>query len=83
MTNHSTTYELERGEEYFDIEIEFTTSRYYPARTYGLPEDCYPAEGGEIETITAYFDGKKFDLTDDEIDAMTEWLYANHDIRGE
>ena len=81
--NHSNSYELKRGEEYFDLEIEFTTSRYYPAVTYGLPEDCSPAEGGEIETITAYLDGKEFSLSDDETDAIIAWLYANHDFSGE
>lgn len=77
--NRSTTYELERGEEYFELDIEFTTSRYYPAITYGLPEDCEPASGGEIETLVAYFDGKKFDLSDDERAKVEEYLYENTD----
>lgn len=29
----------------FDVEIE----PYVPARTYGPPELCYPAEGGGVE----------------------------------
>ena len=29
----------------FDVEVE----QYIPARTYGRPEDCYPAEGGTVE----------------------------------
>lgn len=34
-----------------DCEHEFkiTVSKYVPARIHGRPEDCYPAEGGEIE----------------------------------
>jgi hypothetical protein len=31
------------------VEVGYTVSRYYPARISGPPEDCYPAEGGEIE----------------------------------
>jgi hypothetical protein len=29
--------------------IEANVSRVVPARLYGPPEDCYPAEGGEVE----------------------------------
>lgn len=31
------------------VEVEFSASRYYPARLSGPPENCCPAEGGEIE----------------------------------
>jgi hypothetical protein len=42
------------GED-FVVEIDYRiTSRGYPAKTCGPPEDCYPAEGPEydIESIT-------------------------------
>lgn len=38
------------GREYsleFDISVDW--SPITPAKTSGLPEDCYPAEGGDIE----------------------------------
>ena len=44
----------------FVIEFDYTvTSPGYPARTYGLPEDCYPAEGIEyqIDDIRLFLDG--------------------------
>lgn len=77
--NRSEKYELERGEDTFDLEIEYTTSRFYPAQTYGPPEDCEPASGGEIETLIAYFDNKKFELTDEEYAKVEEYLYENTD----
>ena len=40
---------------YFEVEFEGTPFR--PARTYGPPEDCYPAEGGEAEILAIRLDG--------------------------
>ena len=31
------------------VEVEYKASVYYPARLSGPPENCCPAEGGEIE----------------------------------
>ena len=31
------------------VEVSYTASVYYPARISGPPENCCPAEGGEIE----------------------------------
>ena len=41
---------------YADVEltVNFYVSKPVPARIYGPPEDCYPAEGGEIELDTIY-----------------------------
>ena len=33
------------------LEVEFTCSAFVPAQTSGPPEDCYPAEGGEVEDV--------------------------------
>lgn len=71
-------YTLERGEEIIPLTIELDYSPIIPARTYGPPEDCYPAEGAEIENIRAYYEKGRFALTDDEIDKITEWLYDNY-----
>lgn len=81
--NRTQNYELQRGDEYFDLEIEFTTSRYYPAITYGLPEDCEPASGGEIQTMQAWCGGEKFELTDDEYAEVEKYIYENHDYSEE
>lgn len=41
---------------YADVEltVNFFATKPVPARLYGPPEDCYPAEGGEIEIDTIY-----------------------------
>ena len=39
-----------------DLTVNFFATKPVPARTYGPPEDCYPAEGGEIELDTIYLD---------------------------
>ena len=31
--------------------VSYTQSPFVPARTYGRPEDCHEAEGGEVEII--------------------------------
>lgn len=38
-----------------EIEVEYTATPVIPARTYGLPEDCYPAEGGEVDIVCAWY----------------------------
>ena len=34
------------------VEVEFEATPYDPGNTYGLPENCYPPEGGEIPEDT-------------------------------
>lgn len=58
-----------------DKEIEVEIEPYIPARTYGLPEDCYPAEGGTIEP-------EHCPLCDDKLDTglvYKEWADARRD----
>lgn len=69
---------IERGEDQIDIDVEYSLTRFYPAKTYGPPEDCYPAEGGEIEELTAYLDGKVFALTPAETQIVERQIYDNH-----
>ena len=40
--------------DYIKLCIEFNVTLYVPAYTTGLPEDCYPAEGGELEILSIY-----------------------------
>jgi len=40
--------------DYIRLCIEFNVTLYVPAYTTGLPEDCYPAEGGELEITGVY-----------------------------
>jgi hypothetical protein len=34
--------------------IAFNSSPFSPAKTQGDPDDCYPAEGGEIEDLSIF-----------------------------
>jgi hypothetical protein len=34
-----------------ELQIEFEATSYVAAKTYGPPELCYPAEGGDIEIV--------------------------------
>ncbi len=78
--SYTITYEVERGEDenYKVIELEITgsVSPYVPAKTWGLPENCYPAEGGEVEIETILHEGKKWEgeLTDSEREKVEELL---------
>lgn len=47
-----------------EYEVSGGVSAFVPAKTYGRPEDCYPAEGGEVEDITVTLEGKDVDLDD-------------------
>lgn len=75
-TMHAT---VTRGDDEIEIEIEYTVARFYPAQTYGPPEDCSPAEGGEVEELSAFHDGKPFELTDAEAERIEQRIYETHD----
>jgi hypothetical protein len=70
---------IERGDEELEINVEFDATPYIPAKTYGLPENCYPAEGGEIEITAVFHNGIALDppLTEDEEDKIISWLAEN------
>jgi hypothetical protein len=60
-------YEIENedGEVLATVQVGAQFSPYVPAFTSGLPEDCYPAEGGEIEDLWVYLDGEDITKTVD------------------
>lgn len=72
-------YTLTRGEEDIDLTIEYSMSAYFPAQTYGPPEHCSPAEGGEIDEMTILRDGWPFTLTEEEERAVEDFVYDHHD----
>lgn len=65
-----------RGDEEIEINVEFTATPFVPAQTYGPAENCYPAEGGEIEITAVFVDGIAIDppLTDDEEAKVIDYL---------
>lgn len=77
---HTIEYTITRDGEDIDIEVEYSITRYVPARTYGRPEDCYPAYGGEVESIHATTsDGDIISLTIEELWEIERWIYDHHD----
>ena len=73
------TVTITRDDEDFDLEIEYEVAELVRGRTYGLPEDCYPDDGGEVEELTATLDGKPFELTDAERAKIETRIYETHD----
>ena len=51
---HSATIDLVIDDEEFECEVVFSYTSGQPARLFGAPEDCYPAEPAEVsvEEIT-------------------------------
>ena len=55
---YTTTLSLSLGGNDVEATVAYTVSWGRPARTYGRPEDCYPAEPSEIDGITVtHIDG--------------------------
>ena len=62
------------------VVVKYRQSPYIPARTYGRPEDCYPAEGGEVELHSVGREnGEPVFMTDAEEDAWITDIMENPD----
>ena len=73
--------EIEFHVERDGVELELTVrghvSAFVPAKTFGLPENCYPAEGGEVEIDAIFLNGKGWsgELTDKEKEEAEKALF--------
>lgn len=74
----SIDWTVERGDDAIEIQVHFNMSRYIPAKIWGPPEDCYPAEGGAVEDIWARKDGRPFYLTEEEEREVITWIEENY-----
>lgn len=85
MRDHDLKWELERGDSAVEVLLRYDIEPYVPARTYGPPEDCYPAEGGCVTDLAAFKPGtsEAIELTDEERAAITEWIEAHHDHKAD
>ncbi|MDW9880508.1 hypothetical protein GOA90_25315 [Sinorhizobium meliloti] len=76
---HETTYVLTRGDDEFELDIEYDINPIDPGCTSGPPELCYPPEGGDVTDIEATLDGEPFSLTDAEEQAICSHIEETHD----
>lgn len=76
---HSINYTLTRGDDEFELDIEYSVAPYDPGCSYGLPENCEPPSGGEIEEMSVVHDGDEFALTPEETEAVEQHIYQTHD----
>jgi len=79
--NHTVTVTLFRYDDETETEdtltVDCSVSRYIPGRFSGPPEDCYPAEGGEVEGYVARDDqGHVVELTEAEADQLQQLVDA-------
>jgi hypothetical protein len=72
----NTTLEINEDGEWaeYEFEITFTVSPFVPAKLWGLPENCYPAEGGEVEIEKIECTDTKRTFSEREWVLMKNWL---------
>jgi hypothetical protein len=67
--NYYTSFSFENDEdEELEFEISAHVNEYHKAKTYGLPEDCYPEEGGDCDDYEICLDGHV--ISNDEFEAL-------------
>lgn len=60
--------------------VTYTQTPFIPARLYGRPEDCHPAEGGEVDWFEAHLvSGEATTLSDAEEDQWITDIMENPD----
>lgn len=71
---------LTRDDEDIDVVLEYEVAKLIPAQTYGPPENCSPAEGGEVTDLVAAHaeTGALINLTDDEASKAELYIYDHH-----
>ena len=68
---------LAEGQEYLDeieVTVTGTVNPFIPAKTWGDPDSCYPAEGGDVEDIIATINGHEVELSVEQLAQAEELL---------
>jgi hypothetical protein len=71
---------IERGETDIDVIVLYQFCAGRPAKLYGLPEHCYPAEPAEVHIESVWLDDARhveINLTDDEYEEIADWILDN------
>lgn len=58
MSNYHVSFD-KTLEVALEVEVRATCIKGCEGRYYGMPEDCYPAEPDEVDTVAVYFDGEE------------------------
>ena len=68
-----------------DVTVEGDAVPYTPAKTYGDPDDCYPAEGGCIDDLTVTRDdtGATVDVPESVEDDLAQRAVEEFDVEAE
>ena len=80
MRTHFATMNLRDADE-TQVDVEYTATGGDPGNTYGLPEDCWPAEAPEIGIVrvTRTADDSEVKLTDEEDERISIHLAETHE----
>lgn len=73
-------YTVCRGDDEFPLEVDYDITPFFPAKTSGPPELCYPAEGGEVERVEAWHEGERFELTTEELSKLERYIQETHEF---
>lgn len=84
MITHNAEWTIERGEESFDLCIDYTYRGGSPAHYGSLTYPGHPAEPGEVEIVSVWLKSDEdtwpapnFSLTDEEAEKVELWLLEN------
>lgn len=77
MRKYQIDYELERGDDIYNLTIEAIIYPYKRGVKHLAPEYSYPDEGGEIEITAINLNGTPWDgmLGDKEIEEVEQWVF--------
>jgi hypothetical protein len=79
LKTNSIDWTIERDGTEIDVAVAYQIEPFVPAKTYGPPEDCYPAEGGYISDIHVTVAGVTIDLTADEMEQFETYVIDHAD----
>jgi hypothetical protein len=80
---YSTKIHVERegpeGIHEIEVEVYGDVTPIRPGKFGGLPENCYPSEGGDIDITDCFVNGQPFELFGREFEIATDalWKAAN------
>jgi len=72
-------YTLTRGDEEIELSVDYSVSKFYPATGPSWSSPGEPAEGGDVEHLSAFLDGDEIELMADEADEIEAHILMTHE----